>query len=132
MSHKMIQPAGWAPAKGYANGVLTKDGTLYVGGQIGWTAEQRFESHDFIGQMEQCLRNILAVVEAAGGKAEHITRLTWYVTDKTEYLARQSEIGAMYRAVLGRHFPAMTMVVVAGLVEDDALLEIEATAVISA
>ncbi|WP_298676299.1 RidA family protein [uncultured Lentibacter sp.] len=132
MSHKMIQPAGWAPAKGYANGVLTKDGTLYVGGQIGWTAEQRFESHDFIGQMEQCLRNILAVVEAAGGKAEHITRLTWYVTDKAEYLARQSEIGAVYRAVLGRHFPAMTMVVVAGLVEDDALLEIEATAVISA
>ena len=131
MSHKVIQPEGWAAAKGYANGILTKDGTLYVGGQIGWTAEQRFESHDFIGQMEQCLRNIMAVVTAAGGVAEDITRLTWYVTDKAEYIARQSEVGAVYRDVLGRHFPAMTMVVVAGLVEDEALLEIEATAVIS-
>ena len=131
MSHKVIQPEGWAAAKGYANGILTKDGTLYVGGQIGWTAEQRFESHDFIGQMEQCLRNIMAVVTAAGGVAEDITRLTWYVTDKAEYMARQSEVGAVYRTVLGRHFPAMTMVVVAGLVEDEALLEIEATAVIS-
>ena len=131
MSHKVIQPEGWAAAKGYANGILTKDGTLYVGGQIGWTAEQRFESHDFIGQMEQCLRNIMAVVTAAGGVAEDITRLTWYVTDKAEYMVRQSEVGAVYREVLGRHFPAMTMVVVAGLIEDEALLEIEATAVIS-
>jgi enamine deaminase RidA (YjgF/YER057c/UK114 family) len=81
--------------------------------------------------MEQCLRNIMAVVTAAGGVAEDITRLTWYVTDKAEYMARQSEVGAVYRDVLGRHFPAMTMVVVAGLVEDEALLEIEATAVIS-
>jgi len=132
MSHKVIQPEGWAAAKGYANGILTKDGTLYVGGQIGWTAEQRFESHDFIGQMDQALRNIMDVVTAAGGVAEDITRLTWYVTDKAEYMARQSEVGAVYRTVLGRHFPAMTMVVVAGLVEDEALLEIEATAVISA
>ena len=132
MSHKVIQPEGWAAAKGYANGILTKDGTLYVGGQIGWTAEQRFESHDFIGQMDQALRNIMDVVTAASGVAEDITRLTWYVTDKAEYLARQSEVGAVYRTVLGRHFPAMTMVVVAGLVEDEALLEIEATAVISA
>lgn len=132
MSHKVIQPEGWAAAKGYANGILTKYGTLYVGGQIGWTAEQRFESHDFIGQMDQALRNIMDVVTAAGGVAEDITRLTWYVTDKAEYLARQSEVGAVYRTVLGRHFPAMTMVVVAGLVEDEALLEIEATAVISA
>mgnify|MGYP000577888237 CR=1 FL=1 len=131
MSNTIIQPEGWAPAKGYSNGVLTKDGTLYVGGQIGWTAEQRFESHDFIGQMEQALSNIMDVVTAAGGGAEHITRLTWYVTDKAEYLARQSEIGAVYRKVLGRNFPAMTMVVVAGLVEDEALLEIEATAVIT-
>ena len=131
MSHKVSQPEGWAAAKGYANGILTKDGTLYVGGQIGWTAEQRFESHDFIGQMEQCLRNIMAVVTAAGGVAEDITRLTWYVTDKAEYMARQSEVGAVYRDVLGRHFPAMTMAVVAGLVEDEALRESVATAVIS-
>ena len=130
MSHQIIQPDGWAPAKGYANGMLTKDGHLFVGGQIGWTADQVFETHDFIGQMEQTLRNIMDVVEAAGGRAEHITRLTWYVTDKKEYLARQTEIGAVYRKVVGRHFPAMAMVVVSALVEDAALLEIEATAVI--
>lgn len=131
MPHDVISPDGWLPAKGYANGVLTKDGTLYVGGQIGWNAQQEFETHDFIGQMEQALRNILDIVEKAGGKATDITRLTWYVIDKKEYLARQAEIGQAYRRVLGRHFPAMAMVVVAGLVEDEALVEIEATAVIS-
>ncbi|MEQ9240039.1 RidA family protein [Roseovarius indicus] len=130
MTHQVISPEGWAPAKGYANGILTKDGTLYVGGQIGWTAEQVFESHDFIGQMEQALRNILAILEAAGGTADDLTRLTWYVTDKQEYLARQREVGQAYRRVLGRNFPAMTMVVVSALVEDEALVEIEATAVI--
>lgn len=128
MKNRIIHPADWAPAKGYANGVLTEDGTLYVGGQIGWTAEQRFEAHDFIGQMEQALKNILAVIEAAGGGPEHLTRLTWYVTDKQEYLAHQAEVGRVYRSVLGRNFPAMTMVVVSALVEDEALLEIEATA----
>lgn len=128
MTNTIIQPAGWAPAKGYANGVLTPSGTLYVGGQIGWTAQQTFESHDFIGQMQQALENIMGVVEAAGGTASDITRLTWYVVDKKEYLARQREVGETYRKVLGRNFPAMTMVIVAGLVEDEALLEIEATA----
>jgi enamine deaminase RidA (YjgF/YER057c/UK114 family) len=131
MSNQIIHPAGWALAKGYANGVLTPDGVLYVGGQIGWTAAQVFESHDFIGQMEQALRNILDVVTAAGGTAADIVRLTWYVTDKAEYLARQREVGEVYRKVLGRNFPAMTMVVVSALVEDAALLEIEATAHIS-
>ena len=131
MAHQVISPDGWAPAKGYANGVLTKDGHLFVGGQIGWNAEQRFESHDFIGQMEQALRIILDVVEAAGGEAADITRLTWYVIDKREYLARQKEVGETYRKVMGRHFPAMTMVVVSALVEDEALVEIEATARIS-
>ncbi len=130
MAHEIIHPEGWAPARGYANGVLTAEGHLFVGGQIGWTAEQKFQSHDFIGQMEQALRNILAVVEAAGGTAEHITRLTWFVIDKAEYLARQKEVGDAYRRVLGRNFPAMTMVIVAGLVEDEALLEIDATAAI--
>ncbi|MCM2563285.1 RidA family protein [Lutimaribacter sp. EGI FJ00015] len=128
MTNRIIHPEGWAPAKGYANGVLTEDGTLYVGGQIGWTAEQKFEAHDFIGQMEQALKNIVAVIEAAGGGPEHLVRLTWYVTDKQDYLAHQSEIGKVYRNVLGRNFPAMTMVVVQALVEDEALLEIEATA----
>lgn len=130
MTAKTIQPDGWAPAKGYANGMLARDGTLYIGGQIGWTAEQVFESHDFIGQMEQALRNIVAVVEGAGGQVSDITRLTWFVLDKTEYMARQREVGEVYRKVLGRHFPAMSLLVVAGLVEDEALLEIEATAYI--
>ena len=128
MTHMIIEPDGWAPAKGYANGVRTADGLLFVGGQIGWEADQVFRSHDFIGQTEQALRNIVAVVEAAGGAVGHITRLTWYVTDKKEYLARQREVGEAYRRVMGRHFPAMTMVVVAGLIEDEALVEIEATA----
>lgn len=130
MPHEFIHPRGWAPAKGYANGVLTRDGHLFVGGQVGWNAQQVFERHDFVGQMEQVLINIREIVEAAGGRPEHITRLTWYVTDKADYLSRQSEIGAVYRKVMGRHFPAMALVVVAGLVEDGALLEIEATAVI--
>jgi enamine deaminase RidA (YjgF/YER057c/UK114 family) len=128
MTLTVIHPDGWAPAKGYANGMLTGDGTLYVGGQIGWTANQVFETHDFIGQMEQALRNILDVVQASGGKADDITRLTWFIVNKKEYAARQREVGEVYRRVLGRHFPAMSMVVVAGLIEDDALLEIEATA----
>ena len=131
MTHRIIHPDGWKPAKGYANGVLTEDGELYVGGQIGWTADQVFEAHDFIGQMEQALRNILDVVTAAGGQPSDIVRLTWYVTDKKTYLAHQREVGEVYRKVLGRHFPAMTMVVVSALVEDEALVEIEATAKIA-
>lgn len=130
MAHRIIQPKGWAPAKGYANGMLTEDGRLFIGGQIGWDADQSFRTHDFVGQMEQALKNIVAVLETAGGRIEDLVRLTWYVTDKSEYLARQREVGEAYRRVLGRHFPAMTMVVVAGLVEDDALVEIEATAVV--
>lgn len=131
MTNTVIQPEGWAPAKGYANGVLAGDGTLYVGGQIGWTADQTFESHDFIGQMEQVLKNILGVVEAAGGTADDITRLTWFVKDKAEYMAHQGQIGKTYRAVMGRNFPAMSLLVVADLLEDEALLEIEATAYIA-
>jgi enamine deaminase RidA (YjgF/YER057c/UK114 family) len=126
--HQVIQPQGWQPAKGYANGVLSRNGTLYVGGQIGWNAQQQFETHDFIGQMKQALRNILDVVQAAGGQASDIVRLTWYVTDKREYVARQREVGQAYREVMGKHFPAMAMVVVSALVEDEALVEIEATA----
>ncbi len=132
MSTMTIHPEGWKPAKGYANGIVAEGRVLFVGGQIGWTAEQVFETHDFIGQMTQALRNIADVVEAAGGSVEHVTRLTWYVTDKKEYLARQKEIGAAYREVMGYHFPAMTMVVVSALVEDEALVEIEATAVLPA
>lgn len=128
--HKIVQPDGWKEPKGYANGVLAQGETLYIGGQIGWNADQVFEAKDFVGQMEQALKNIAAVLEAAGGKPEHLTRLTWYVTDKQEYLAKQREVGQAYRAVLGKNFPAMTMVVVSALIEDEALLEIEGTAVI--
>ncbi|WP_434055723.1 MAG: RidA family protein [Roseibium sp.] len=128
MPSKHIQPEGWAPAKGYANGMLTKGRTLHIGGQIGWNKDQVFESHDFIGQMEQTLTNIADIVTEAGGEVTDIVRLTWFITDKREYLARQKEVGQAYRRVFGRHFPAMSVVIVAGLIEDDALIEIEATA----
>lgn len=131
MSLKEIHPDGWAPALGYANGMLAEDGTLHVGGQIGWNAQKEFEAKDFIGQMEQTLRNILAVVEAAGGQATDIARLTWFVKDKQEYLAHQREVGQAYRRILGKHFPAMSMLVIKDLIEDEALIEIEATAHIS-
>ena len=130
MSTITIHPEGWTPAKGYANGIVAEGRVLFVGGQIGWNAEQVFECHDFIGQMKQALRNIVAVVETAGGTVADIARLTWYVTDKAEYVANQAAVGKAYREVMGYHFPAMTMVVVAGLVEDDAKIEIEATAVL--
>ena len=130
MTNRIIHPEGWRPATGCANGVLSADGRLEVAGRIGWSAEQRFERRDCLGQAEQALRNVLAVVEAAGGGAEDITRLTWRVTDKQEYLARRREMGESCRAVSGRHFPAMRMVVASGPVEDEALVEIEATALI--
>ena len=130
MSTITVHPEGWKPAKGYANGMIAEGRVLFVGGQIGWNAQQVFEVQDFIGQMGQALRNIHDVVEAAGGSIADITRLTWYVTDKQEYVARQAEVGAAYREVMGYHFPAMTMVVVSALVEDDARIEIEATAVL--
>ncbi len=128
MTHKTIHPEGWLPALGYANGMLTKDGTLHIGGQIGWDANKTFVEGGFIGQMTQALQNIADIVREAGGEVTDVTRLTWFVTDKTEYLARQSEIGAAYRSVFGKHFPAMSMIIVAGLVEDEAVIEIEATA----
>lgn len=126
-----VHPEGWKPAKGYANGMVAEGRVLFVGGQIGWTADQVFEAQDFIGQMVQALKNIRDVVEAAGGSVADIVRLTWYVTDKAEYVANQGKVGAAYRDVMGYHFPAMTMVVVSALVEDEARVEIEATAVLA-
>ncbi|KAA0921098.1 RidA family protein [Aquicoccus porphyridii] len=128
MAPKTIQPEGWAPALGYANGMLMEDGTLHIAGQIGWNAQKVFERHDFVGQMEQTLENIAAIVRAAGGDVGDIGRLTWFVKDKAEYMAHQREIGEAYRRVLGRHFPAMSLIIIKDLVEDEALLEIEATA----
>ena len=130
MSHKPIHPKGWKHAKGYANAILSEGLTLNIAGQIGWNENQEFIAKDFIGQMEQTLKNITAIVKEAGGQIEDLTRLTWYVTDKAEYLANQKKVGEIYRSVLGNHFPAMTMVVVTALVENEALIEIEATAVI--
>lgn len=131
MTHQTIHPQGWLPAKGYANGILTKDGTLHIGGQIGWDENKKFVSDDFVGQMRQALQNIAAIVETAGGQVSDVTRLTWFVTDKKDYLAHQAEVGAAYREVFGKHFPAMSMLVVADLVEDQAVVEIEATAHLS-
>jgi enamine deaminase RidA (YjgF/YER057c/UK114 family) len=129
---QLLQPPGWAPAKGYANGVVASGRIVFVAGQVGWNAQQRFEAADFIGQARQALLNIVAVLAEAGARPEHIARMTWYVTDKREYLASLKALGAVYREVIGAHYPAMSAVAVAGLVEEGARLEIEATAVIPA
>jgi enamine deaminase RidA (YjgF/YER057c/UK114 family) len=128
--HRALHPAGWKPAKGYANGVVAKGRTVFLGGQIGWTGEQVFETEDFIGQVRQALANIVDILREAGGRPEHIVRMTWFVTDKAEYLARLDELGQAYRAVMGKHFPAMSVVEVVALMEDAAKVEIEATAVL--
>ena len=128
--HTFLHPQRWKRPKGYANGIAAEGRLVFLAGQIGWNAEQRFESADFIAQARQALANIVALVREAGGGAEHITRLTWFVVDKKEYLSRLSELGAAYRSVMGTHFPVMTLVQVAALVEDEARVEIEATAVV--
>ena len=131
MKPEIIHPDGWAPALGYSNGMLMADGTLHIGGQIGWDEDKNFVSSDFIGQMEQALANIAAIVRAAGGDVSDIGRLTWFVKDKADYLKQQRAVGQAYRRVMGRHFPAMSMLIVEDLVEDEALVEIEATAYIA-
>ena len=127
---KILQPADWASPRGYANGIAARGTTVFVGGQIGWNGRQQFESDDFVAQARQALRNVLAILAEAGAGPEHIARMTWYVTDKREYLASLPELGTAYREVIGRHFPAMTAVAVAALIEDRAKVEIEATAII--
>jgi len=127
--HQLLHPRHWKRAKGYANGIAAEGRIVFVAGQIGWNADQKFESQDFVVQIRQALQNIVAVVREAGGTPEHITRLTWFITDKKEYLSRLAEVGEAYRSVMGTHFPAMTLVQVVALVEDDAKVEIEASAV---
>ncbi|MEO0325461.1 MAG: RidA family protein [Myxococcota bacterium] len=127
---KTLHPEGWKPAKGYANGVATRGTLVFVAGQIGWDAEQRLVGDGFVAQARQALANVLAVVAEAGGRAEHVARLTWYVVDKGEYESAARELGAAYRDVLGRHYPAMTLVEVKALLEPGAKVEIEATAVV--
>lgn len=131
MKPQTIHPDGWAPALGYANGMLMPDGTLHIGGQIGWDENKVFVEGGFIEQMEQVLKNIASIVRAAGGDVTDIGRLTWFVKDKGEYLANQREVGKAYQRVFGKHFPAMSMIIINDLVEDAALLEIEATAFIA-
>lgn len=125
-----LQPPDWAEPRGYANGVLARGALLFVGGQIGWNARQQFETDDFVAQTRQALCNIAAVLKAGGAGPEHMVRMTWYIVDRVEYNARLKDIGAAYREVMGRHFPAMTCVQVAALVEARAQVEIEVTAVL--
>ena len=129
---QILNPAEWAAPKGYANGVVAQGRQVFVAGQIGWNAESRFDSDDLVDQARQALLNIIRVLAEAGGRPEHLVRLTWYVVDKKDYLARNGDLGKVYREVVGKHYPAMTLVQVAALLEDRAKIEIEATAVIPA
>jgi enamine deaminase RidA (YjgF/YER057c/UK114 family) len=131
MSMKSLNPKSWAKPRGYANGIAARGTIVFVAGQIGWNcAKEQFESDDFVAQTRQALANIVAVLAEGGARPEHIARMTWYVTDKQEYMARLPEIGRVYREVIGKHFPAMALVQVTALVEDRAKVEIEATAVV--
>ena len=125
-----LQPPGWAPPKGYANGITARGTLVFVGGQVGWDAQQRFASDDFVAQARQALDNVVAVLREADARPEHIVRMTWYVVDRHEYLASLRALGEAYRDVVGRHYPAMTAVEVSALMESRARVEIEATAVV--
>jgi len=127
---QVVQPPQWPPPSGYANGIVAEGRLLFVAGQVGWDERGQFQTDDFVGQVEQALRNVVAVLRAAGAEPEHLVRLTWYITDKTIYRASRAAIGRAYRDVIGRHYPAMTLVEVAALLEDRAQVEIEATAVL--
>ncbi|MEW5880758.1 MAG: RidA family protein [Pseudomonadota bacterium] len=127
---KILQPPGWAQPRGYSNGIAARGTLVFIGGQVGWNAAQQFESDDFVAQAAQALRNVVAVLAEAGGRPEHIARMTWYVRDRREYLASYRALGAAYRDIIGRHYPAMSAVEVSALMEDRARVEIEATAVI--
>ena len=130
MSMQILQPPGWARAKGFSNGIAATGKLVFVAGQVGWTGEGKWEARDFAGQFRQVIKNILAVLAQAQGKPEHIVRLTWYVLDKQEYLGALKEVGLAYRELMGRHFPTMAVVQVSGLVEPQARIEIETTAVV--
>jgi len=127
---EFLQPDGWAKPRGYANGIAASGRMVFVSGMIGWDADGVFHTDDFAGQVRQALANIVAVLAEGGAKPEHIVRMTWYVLDKKEYVAAYPEIGVAYRELIGRHYPTMTAVQVAGLVEDRARVEIEVTAVV--
>ncbi|NVE00018.1 RidA family protein [Massilia sp. BJB1822] len=127
---QILQPPGWARPRGYSNGIAASGKQVFVSGMVGWDGQGRFQSRDFAGQTRQALLNIVEVLAEAGARPEHITRMTWYVLDKKEYMAAYKDIGQAYREIIGAHYPAMTAVQVVALIEDDARLEIEVTAVI--
>jgi enamine deaminase RidA (YjgF/YER057c/UK114 family) len=127
---RVLQPPGWARPKGFSNGIAARGELVFIAGQVGWTGQGEWREKTFAGQFRQALGNILSVLKEANGRPEHIVRLTWYVLDKQEYLASVREVGAAYRELMGRHYPTMAVVQVSGLVEDEARLEIEATAVV--
>ncbi len=127
---QILQPPSWARPRGYSNGIAAKGRLVFVAGQVGWNAQEKFETSDFAGQAKQALKNIVAVLAEGGAKPEHIVRMTWYVIDKKEYLAAWRDLGLAYREVIGKHFPVMTAVQVVALVEDGAKMEIEVTAVV--
>jgi enamine deaminase RidA (YjgF/YER057c/UK114 family) len=127
---RVLQPADWVRPRGYANGIEARGRMIFVAGQVGWDKDQRFQVKDFAGQFEQTLINILAVLREATAGPEHIVRMTWFITDKHIYLGNISKIGDIYRRVMGKNFPAMSVVQIVALIEDDALIEIETTAVV--
>jgi enamine deaminase RidA (YjgF/YER057c/UK114 family) len=127
---QILQPPGWAKPKGYSNGIVARGRIVFVAGQVGWNAQEKFETSDFAGQARQALKNIVAILAEAGARPEHICRMSWYVGDAKEYNASLKELGAAYREVIGRNFPVMTALQVAGFVEAGAKLEIEVTAVL--
>ena len=127
---EILQPKGWASPQGYANGIAAEGRQVFIAGQVGWDTQERMVGDDLVAQIEQALKNIVSVLAEAGGAPHHITRMNWYIIDKADYVARRKEIGVAYRRVIGKHYPAMTLLVVAGLLEDKAKVEIEATAVI--
>jgi enamine deaminase RidA (YjgF/YER057c/UK114 family) len=129
---RILQPPGWPRPRGYANGVAAEGRLVFVAGQIGWDASGTVVSDDLVRQFEKTLENTLAVLRAAGAGPEHVARMTWYITDKREYLARARELGEVYRTLMGKHYPAMAVVEVKGLIEDRAKIEIETTAVVPA
>jgi len=130
MTHEILQPAGWPRPRGYANGVAASGRQVFIAGQVGWDAQSRIVSDRFADQVRQALGNIVAVLAEARGRPEHLVRLTWYITSREEYYAEIAEVGVAYREIIGRHFPAMSVVQVAALIEEGAKVEVEATAVI--
>jgi len=127
---RILQPPAWERPKGYSNGIAAKGSMVFVSGMVGWNAEGKFEAADFAAQARQALQNIVEVLRQAGAKPEHIARMTWYVVDKGEYLSAARELGAIYREIIGKHYPAMTVVEVSGLLEDQARVEIEVIAIL--